>query len=144
VPAGVDVVLEKLATSTPDSAERVERVIERADAAHVKGNIDPANFVADLRTAFDPAPMIDELFDVLGEHCATVHVKDYYLEDRFIVHISETIPGSGMMDLDRVLQRTSALGPDTYAIVEHLPLGQIAQAKRYLTGRAIALGIEVH
>ena len=144
VPAGVDVVLEKHATSTLDSAERVKRVIERTDAVHVKVNIDPANFVADLRTAFDPVPMIDELFDVLGEHCATVHVKDYYLEDRFIVHISETIPGSGMMDLDRVLQRTSALGPDTYAIVEHLPLGQIAQAKRYLTGRAIALGIEVH
>ena len=88
--------------------------------------------------------MIDELFDVLGEHCATVHVKDFYLEDRFIVHISETVPGSGMMDLDRVLQRTAALGPDSYAIVEHLPLGQIAQAKRYLTERAAALDLEVH
>ena len=93
VPLGVDIVLEKHATSTLDSAERVKRVIERTDPRHVRVNIDPANFVADLATAFDPTPMVDELFDVLGEHCATVHVKDYDLEDRFIVHISEAIPG---------------------------------------------------
>jgi sugar phosphate isomerase/epimerase len=144
VPLGVDVVLEKHATSTLDSAERVKRVIERTDPTHVRVNIDPANFVRDLATAFDPTPMIDELFDVLGEHCATVHVKDYYLEDRFVVHISETIPGSGMMDLDTVLGRTAALGPGAYAIVEHLPLGQIGLAKRHLTERAAALGIAVH
>jgi sugar phosphate isomerase/epimerase len=144
VPAGVDIVLEKHATSTLDSAERVKRVIERTDPSHVKVNIDPANFVQDLRTAFDPTPMIDELFDVLGEHCATVHVKDFDLEDRFIVHISETIPGCGMMDLDTVLRRTAALGTDVFAIVEHLPLGQIAQARQYLGERARELGIEVH
>ena len=143
VPAGVEIVLETHATSTLDSADRVKRVIERTDPAHVKVNIDPANFVSDLATAFDPTPMIHEMFDVLGEHCATVHVKDFYLEDRFIVHISETIPGSGMMDLDTVLERTAALGPDTYAIVEHLPLGQIGQAKRFLSDRAQALGLQV-
>ena len=116
-------MLEKHATSTLDSAQRVKRVIERTDPRHVRVNIDPANFVADLATAFDPTPMVNELFDVLGEHCATVHVKDYDLEDRFIVHISEAIPGTGMMDLDTVLRRTAALGPDSYAIVEHLPAG---------------------
>ncbi len=144
VPLGVGIVLEKHATSTLDSAQRVKRVIERTDPRHVRVNIDPANFVADLATAFDPTPMINELFDVLGEHCAMVHVKDYDLEDRFIVHISEAIPGTGMMDLDTVLKRTAALGPDSYAIVEHLPLGQIGQAKGHLTERAAALGIEVH
>jgi sugar phosphate isomerase/epimerase len=144
VPLGVDIVLEKHSTSTLDSAERVKRIIERTDPAHVRVNIDTVNFVKDLATAFDPTPMINEFFDVLGEHCATVHVKDFYLEDRFVVHISETIPGNGSMDLDTVLRRTAELGPDTYAIVEHLPLGQIAQAKHHLTERARALGIEVH
>ena len=144
VPLGVAIVLEKHATSTLDSAQRVKRVIERTDPRHVRVNIDPANFVADLATAFDPTPMVNELFDVLGEHCATVHVKDYDLEDRFIVHISEAVPGTGMMDLDTVLRRTAALGPESYAIVEHLPLGQIGQAKRHLAERAAALGIEVH
>lgn len=140
---GVGIVLEKHATSTLDSAERVKRVIERTDPARVTVNIDPVNFVSDLPTAFDPAPMVEHLFDVLGEHCATVHVKDYTLEDRFVVHISETIPGTGMMDLDTVLRRTAALGPEAWAIVEHLPMSQIGLAKRNLAERAEALGIEV-
>jgi sugar phosphate isomerase/epimerase len=144
VPEGVTVVLEAHATSTLDSPARVRRVIERTDPASVAINIDPVNFVRDLPTAFDSTTMIDEYFDVCGEFCGTVQVKDYYLEDRFVVHISETIPGSGLLDIDTVLRRTEALGSEVFAVVEHLPVGQIAQAVRHLTGRAAALGIEVH
>jgi sugar phosphate isomerase/epimerase len=141
---GVRIVLEAHATSTLDTPHRVKRVIDRTDPAWVSVNIDPCNFVRDLPTAFDPTPMIEQYFDVCGEHCATVQIKDYYLEDRFVVHISETIAGTGMMDIDTILRRTEALGPDTWAVVEHLPLHQIGQAKGHLAERAAALGIEVH
>lgn len=140
----VGIVLEVHATSTLDTVERVRRVIERTDPARVRVNIDTVNFVRDLPTAYDPTPMIDHFFDVLGPHCSTVQVKDFYLEERFVVHISETIPGTGLMDLDTVLRRTEALGPDTWAVIEHLPVGQIGLAKRNLIGRASTLGIEVH
>jgi len=144
VPAGVNIVLEVHATSTLDAPERVKRVIERTDPEHVLVNIDTVNYVRDLPTAFDPTPMINEFFDVLGPHCSTVQIKDYYLEDRFVVHISETIPGTGMLDIDTVLRRTEALSPDMYAVIEHLPVGQIGLAKKNLTERARALAIEVH
>jgi sugar phosphate isomerase/epimerase len=88
--------------------------------------------------------MIEEYFDVCGDYCGTVQIKDYYLEDRFVVHISETIPGTGMLDIDTVLRRTEALGPGMYAVVEHLPVGQIGLAVAHLAKRAAALGIEVH
>jgi sugar phosphate isomerase/epimerase len=138
---GVGIVLEVHATSTLDTVERVQRVIERTDPERVKVNIDTVNFVRDLPTAFDPTPMINEFFDVLGPHCSTVQIKDFYLEDRFVVHISETIPGTGAMDIDTVLRRTAGLGPDMYAVIEHLPVGQIALAKRHLTERAARLGL---
>jgi sugar phosphate isomerase/epimerase len=138
---GVDIVLEVHATSTLDTVERVKRVIERTDPEHVKVNIDTVNFVRDLPTACDPTPMINEFFDVLGPHCATVQIKDFYLEDRFVVHISETIPGTGMMDIDTVLQRTAELDPEMYAVIEHLPVSQIGLAKTNLTERARALGL---
>jgi sugar phosphate isomerase/epimerase len=144
IDANVKIVLEAHATSTLDSAQRVMRVIERTDPKWVTINIDPVNFVRDLPTAYDSTAMIDEYFDLCGEHCATVQIKDYYLEDRFVVHISETIPGTGMLDIDTALRRTAALGPDMYAVIEHLPIGQIGLAKRHLTERAAALGIEVH
>jgi sugar phosphate isomerase/epimerase len=142
VEVGVQVVLETHHLSPLDSAERVKRVIERTDPTRVRVNIDPANFVDGIRTAFDTTPMIDHLFDVLGEHCATTHCKDVYLEDRFVVHVSETIPGTGILDLDTVLRRTAAL-PDGWAMVEHLPVSQIALAKRNLTERALASGIDI-
>ena len=84
---------------------------------------------------------VTKLFDVLGPHCATVQIKDFYLEDRFVVHISETIPGTGMMDIDTVLQRTAELDPEMYAVIEHLPVSQIGLAKTNLTERARALGL---
>ncbi len=142
VPLGITIVLEKHHVSPFDSAERVRRVIERTDPAHVRVNIDPANFVDGIQTAFHSTAMIDHLFDVLGDFCATTHVKDAYLEDRLVVHVSETIPGAGILDLDTVLRRTAAL-PDGWAIVEHLPVGQIAQAKQHLAARAAALGLDV-
>jgi len=138
---GVRIVLEAHATSTLDSPRRVKRVIERTDPAWVSVNIDPCNFVRDLPTAFEPTSMIEEYFDVCGEHCATVQVKDYYLEDRFVVHVSETIAGTGMMDIDTILRRSEGLGPDTWVVVEHLPISQIGQARRHLGDRAAALGI---
>ncbi len=144
VPAGVKIVLEAHATSTLDTAVRVRRVIERTDAVNVTINIDPVNFVRDLPTAYDSTAMINEYFDICGEFCGTVQVKDYYLEDRFVVHIAETIPGSGLLDIDTILRRTEALSPDMYAVIEHLPVNQIAMAKRHLTARAAALGIDVH
>jgi sugar phosphate isomerase/epimerase len=141
VPAGVKIVLEAHATSTLDTAQRVRRVIERTDPAHVTINIDPVNFVRDLPTAHDSTAMINEYFDICGEFCGTVQIKDYYLEDRFVVHIAETIPGTGMLDIDTVLKRTAALAPDMYAVIEHLPVSQIGLAKANLTGRARALGL---
>ncbi len=144
VAAGVKVVLEAHATSTLDTPARIRRVIERTDPAWVTVNIDPVNFVRDLPTAFDSTSMINDYFDVCGEFCGTVQVKDYYLEDRFVVHIAETIPGSGMLDIDTVLRRTEALDRDMYAVVEHLPVAVIGQAVRHLAERAAALGIDVH
>ncbi len=128
----VYIILETHITTVLNCPQRIKRVIERADSARVKLNLDPANFIGDLTTAFNPTPVINELFDILGPFTATVHVKDFYLEDRFILHISETIPGTGMMDLDTILRRTQELSPDMYAIIEHLPVDQIPQAKRYL------------
>lgn len=138
---GINIILEIHITTVLNSPQRIKRVIERSGSDRVKLNLDPANFIGDLTAAFNPTPLIEELFDVLGPFTDTVHVKDYYLEDRFIVHISETIPGAGMMDLDTVLCRTQALSPDMYAIIEHLPLSQVPQAKRNLTQKIQELGL---
>ena len=70
-------------------------------------------------------------------------MKDFYLEDRFIVHISETVIGTGIMDLDTVLRRAQAALPNGYVIIEHLPVSLIPLAKRNLDQKIEALGLPV-
>jgi sugar phosphate isomerase/epimerase len=137
----IDVVLETHASTTLNDAETVRRVIERTGSNRLKLNLDPCNNVTDLKTACAPTAMLNHLFDLLGEYIATVHVKDYYLEDRFTVHISETVIGTGMMDWETVLRRSYQAKPDGYVVIEHLPIGLIGTAKANLTEKIKALGI---
>ena len=139
--AGVRVVLEGHQTSVLDSARTIRGVIERTDPGVVRVNIDPCNFITDLRTAFDPAPMLRETFDLLGPYWDTVQLKDYYLEDRLVLHVSETVIGTGLMDFDTILTRAYRDQPDGYVVIEHLPLNLIPMAMRNLTTKIRALGI---
>lgn len=139
--AGVRVVLEGHQTSVLDSARTIRRVIERTDPAVVRVNVDPCNFVTDLRTAFDPAPMLREMFDLLGPYADTVQLKDYYLEDRLVLHVSETVIGTGLMDFDTALACAARTLPDGYVVIEHLPQSLIPLAMRNLTAKIRALGI---
>jgi sugar phosphate isomerase/epimerase len=137
----IDVVLETHVTTTLNTAETIKRVIERTGSKRLKINLDPCNFVGDLQIACNPTPMINHIFDVLEGYIATVHVKDYYTEDRFTVHIAETVIGTGMMDFETILQRLQKVKPDGYAVIEHLPINLIALAKTNLTAKIKALGI---
>jgi sugar phosphate isomerase/epimerase len=141
--AGIRVVLEGHQTSVLDSARTIRRVIDRTDPAVVRVNIDPCNFITDLRTAFDPVPMLREMFDLLGSYADTVQLKDYYLEDRLVLHVSETVIGTGLMDFDTILTRAGREQPDGYVVIEHLPLNLIPMAMRNLTGKIRALGLPV-
>ena len=137
----IDVVLETHVTTTLNTAETIKRVIECTGSKRLKINLDPCNFVGDLQIACNPTPMIHHIFDVLEGYIATVHVKDYYTEDRFTVHIAETVIGTGMMDFETILQRFYKVQPNGYAVIEHLPINLIALAKTNLTAKIKALGI---
>ncbi len=137
----IDLVLEAHITTTLYSAESIRRVIERTGSKRLKLNLDLCNFVGDFQTAYDPTPMINEMFDITGEYIATVHLKDYYMEDRFVVHICEAVIGTGMMDFDTILRRVHQIKPDGYVVIEHLPMGMIAQAKQNLTQKIKDLGL---
>ena len=138
---GVDIVLETHTTTTLNTAETICRVIERTGSKHLKINLDPCNFVGDLHIAFNLKPMLNHIFDLLADYIATVHLKDFYLEDRFTVHISETVIGTGLMDFETILGRVHQAKPDGYVVIEHLPVGLIPLAKQNLTQKIKALGL---
>lgn len=138
---GVDIILETHVTTTLNTAETIRRVIERTGSKHIKINLDPCNFVGDLPTAFNLPPMLNHLFEVLTPYISTVHLKDFMLEDRLVVHITETVIGTGLMDFDTLLRLVHAHKPDAYVVIEHLPIGLIPLAKRNLTQKIKDLGL---
>jgi len=139
----IDIVLECHVTTTLHSPERIVQIIERTGSERIKTNLDPVNFMGDFHTAFNQHEMFDRLFNIMGSYVATAHIKDFYMEDRFVIHIAETVPGLGMLDIDTVLLRYQALLPDGYACVEHLPPSLLIQAGQYVSERIHALNIPV-
>ncbi len=140
---GIPIFLECHVTTTLNSAESVRRIVERTESKWIKVNMDPINFIGDLRTAYHTTELVNRLFDTLGPYIAAAHVKDVYVEDRHVVHISETIPGDGIFDFDTFFRRFEALLPDGYAFIEHLPESQIPQAAAFVTQKLQALNIPI-
>ena len=137
----IPIALECHVVSILDSPERVQRVLERVDSPWIGVSLDPINFIPDLPTLYNSTGLVDELFDRLGPSILGAHVKDAYVEDRLVIHISETIPGQGLFDLDTFFQRFEAVCPDGYALVEHLPDHLVPQAAAHIRGRLRELGI---
>lgn len=137
----VDVVLETHTATTLNTAENIKRIMERTGSKRLKINLDPCNFVSDYQTAFNLKPMLNNIFDLLGQYIATVHLKDFMIEDRFVVHITETVIGTGLMDFETILTLVNQIKPDAYVVVEHLPINLIPLAKRNLTQKIRDMGL---
>jgi sugar phosphate isomerase/epimerase len=140
--AGVILTLEGHIVSPLDTAAKVREVIDRVDSPVLKFNVDPVNFVRGVPDVYDSRPLLDELYDTLGDVAWAVHAKDVDIEDRHVIHISEVVMGRGRMDLGYYVQRFQAVKPDGYVIIEHLPDDLIPEARDALLAATDALGIE--
>ena len=130
-------------TSTLNSATSVQRIVEAAQSQWIKVTLDPVNFINDIRSAHHTTDLVNDLYDILGPYIAAAHIKDVYVEDRHVVHISETIPGDGIFDFDTFFRRFEALLPEGYGFIEHLPESQIPQANVYVRQKLKQLNIPI-
>jgi sugar phosphate isomerase/epimerase len=139
----IPIALECHVTTTLHSPEAVYRVIEQVGSPWVKVNMDAVNFVRDLQAAYDTTALLNHLFDTLGQYTAAAHVKDVLVQDDHVVHISETPPGTGLLDFDTLFRRFEALLPDGYALIEHLPPEQIPAAAAFVQQKLETLDIPI-
>lgn len=140
---GLPLALECHVTTTLNSAATVRRVVERVGAQWLRVNIDPVNFIPDFATAYNTTALLNELFDTLGDVAASAHVKDVIVDDDLVVHISETMPGRGLLDFDTFFRRFEQALPHGYAFVEHLPEPQIPEALAFVRAKLDALNLPI-
>jgi sugar phosphate isomerase/epimerase len=127
--AGVRLAIEGHVLSPLDTPARVREVIDRVTSPALGFNVDPVNFVGGLADAYHSAGLLDRLFDTLGDVTWAAHVKDFVVEDRLVLHIDETVPGRGRLDLEHFFRRFVAAAPDGWVLIEHLPDELIPEAR---------------
>ena len=139
---GVTLGLECHVITTLESPQRVRQIIEAVGSPALCYNADPVNFVASFQDAYDTAAVLRRVFEHLGPHIVSAHVKDVCLGDRLVVHINECAPGEGIFDLRTFMRLYEQQLPDGYALIEHLPDAKIPAAKAALDGVLERAGIQ--
>lgn len=118
-------------------------VIDLVDSPRLRVVLDYVNHFQSLQQAYSSTDRINHVFNQMGPVAAIGHLKDLLPADGFVVHLNETAPGEGCLDLATALRRWQALQPDGYMLVEHLPderiPGAVANAQRI----AAAAGVPI-
>jgi sugar phosphate isomerase/epimerase len=138
------ICLEVHVTTTLRDAESIRRIIERTGSSWIKVNADLVNFVSDFKAAYDTTTLINQVFDVLGPYIYTAHLKDVKVDAPLVVHISECLPGTGLLDWDTLLTRFEKLLPDGFALIEHLTdYNDVMKARDFVVGKLNDLQIPI-
>lgn len=125
---GVVLAVEGHVVSPIDGPETARAVLEAVASPALRFNLDPVNFVGTLDDAYDASGLLDRTFAQLQPFIQATHLKDVTVEERLVVHISETMPGRGLLDLPALLARLHAACPDRWVIIEHLRPEEMPEA----------------
>jgi len=138
---GTMLAVEGHTLSILDTPERIAELIEAVGSDTLRFNMDPVNFVGSVSQAFSTTEVIDHLFDVLGKYMICGHAKDFFIQDRLVLHIEETVIGEGIVDNAQYLRRFEEVCPEGYLQIEHLPENKIPAARAALYQTGIEVGI---
>ncbi len=140
---GAVLALEGHVVSSLDTPARVREVIDAVGSPSLTFNLDPVNFVPSIPVAFDNRPLLDEMFDTLGDRIRVAHAKDLRVEDRLVVHIAECAPGEGLLDMEYCLQRFERVAPNGWMLIEHLPDDRVPAAAAVMRAAAERAGVPI-
>jgi sugar phosphate isomerase/epimerase len=140
---GVLLALEGHVLSPLYSAQRMRDVLDAVGSPVLKVNMDPVNFIGGVEDLYDNRRVLLELFEKLGPDIIAAHLKDCIIEDRLVLHITEVVPGLGVLDYDCLLQQMQAIKPDVYALIEHLPDDLVPQARENVLAMAVRARVEL-
>jgi sugar phosphate isomerase/epimerase len=141
--AGVLLVMETHATSIMDSPEVCRAVIEAVGVPKLRLTMDVVNHFQTLRQVYGSGERIDHIFDTIGDIAPVAHIKDIIVQPKHVLHIDETVPGEGELDIGRLLRRFHALYPHGYGLIEHLSIDKVPLANMNVRRIAAECGVPI-
>jgi sugar phosphate isomerase/epimerase len=141
--AGVLLGLECHTLTPLWDAATAARVLDAVASPALKVHLDPVNWLT-FETVYRSGEATRAMFETLGpQRLLGAHSKGVALEDRLIVHMSETVTGApdDLFDHAALLREAARMPPDFYLVIEHLTLEQMPAAREHLLRVARETGI---
>ncbi len=139
---GVPMALEVHLLTTLDTPEHVREIFDAVDSPWVAANYDPVNFLGSLPAVFASGDAARHAAETIGPRlAASCHIKDVVVEPDLVLKIAEAPPGTGIMDLDAVIESCHHLPPDSTLIVEHFGPEESAAALKHVAELAAKHGV---
>jgi len=133
---GVTAVMETHIVSILKDPEICRKMVHEIDSPILRLVMDYVNHFETLHQVYASADRLDHIFSVVGSISPFMHIKDIAVGSGLVLHLDETVPGHGELDLDHCFQKFQSLYPDGYGLIEHLKPVLIPEATR--NTRAIA------
>lgn len=141
---GVTAVLETHAISILNTPETCRSIVETVNSPRLRLVMDPVNHFESLRQVYAGADHLNHIFDLMGTLSPVCHIKDIAVGNRLVIHLDETVPGEGELDMALLLHRFHTAHPHGYALIEHLGPDQIPTAAENVRRIAAGAGIPIH
>lgn len=124
----VTLAFEPEQTNVVSTAAKGHALLAAMQSPCLKVVIDPANLVVpgDERQM---SQVLDEAFDLLGEHIVIAHAKDRGADDTF------QVAGGGVLDYDQYIRLLQAATFDGPLILHGLTEGQVDAVLQFLSGK---------
>lgn len=141
--AGVTAVVETHAISILNTPEACRALVEAVGSPRIRLVMDFVNHFESLHQVYNSRARIERIFDAMGALAPVCHVKDIAVGSGLVLHLDETVPGEGELDLAAALRRFHAHHPEGYALVEHLPPDLIPRAAENVRRIASEAGVPI-
>ncbi len=136
--------MEAQVTTNIDGPGSHRRLIDDVGDDRCCVNLDPTNMIS-LATYFHTTDVLNECFDLLGEHIMGCHAKDTFIIPNIqTVHVQEVCPGKGVMDYETFLVRMSRLKWPRALFPEHIEPEEYPVADAYIKKIAAKTGVKIH
>ena len=141
---GITAVMETHIVSILKDPESCRKMVHEIDSPNLRLVMDYVNHFETLHQVYGSVDRLDHIFAEVGSISPVMHIKDITVGPGLVLHLDETVPGQGELDLAYCFQKFQSLYPDGYGLIEHLKPDLIPEATRNTRAIAERAGVEIH
>ena len=113
---GVNIAVEGVHLFVINSPKRMKRLLDDLNSPNLRVIFDPVNYIND-ENYMKQDEIIEEFFELLGDRCEVLHLKDFTLRDD---KVSYAYPCTGMLNTRLIFKKLKQIKPDIPVMLEEV------------------------